>query len=310
MRLAPAAIHPASTAIAAATAHQLPQLPEIPGITHKFVTVNGIRMHYAEAGSGEPIVLVHGFPENWYMWRNIIPGLARHYRVIAPDMRGAGWSDAPQDGYGKEALADELAAFMDAIGAPRARVAGHDWGGFVGFMLALRHPEKVSHYLALDIATPWPNPKALPMAWKLAYQPILGTPGVGAALLRQPKFVKAMLWAASRRRTWSDADVNVLAGTYRDAAHARAGSEMYRTFVTRELVPWATGRYRSQRLEPATMLLVGEHDAVIRPELVEGFEQYSRNMRAEFIPDAGHFLPEERPDIVLDRALKFFRTPA
>lgn len=297
------------TAASPVASTSLPPLPHIPGVQHKFVTVNGTRIHYAEAGSGEPVVLIHGFPQNWYMWRNIIPGLARHYRVIALDMRGAGWTDAPQGGYEKDALADGIAAFMDAVGAPRARVAGHDWGGFVGFMLALRHPEKVSHYLALDIATPWPNPRALPMAWKLAYQPILGTPGVGAALLRQPAFIKSMLWAASRNRSWSDADVDVFAGTYRDAAHARAGSEIYRTFVTRELVPWATGKYRAQQLRPSTLLLVGEHDAVIRPELIEGYERYSRKMRAEFIPGAGHFLPEERPDIVLDRALKFFSSP-
>jgi pimeloyl-ACP methyl ester carboxylesterase len=268
--------------------------------------VDGVRYHYAEAGSGEPLVLLHGFPQNWYMWRDLIPGLAKHYRVIAPDTRGAGWTDAPNGGYGKDQLADDIAKFMDNVGAPRARVMGHDWGGFIGFMLAMRHPDKVSQYLALDIATPWPNAKFLPNAWRLLYQPVLAAPLLGAALLRQPLFVKSMLWGASKIRPWSDKDVSVFAAPFRDAARAAAGSEMYRTFLKKDIIPWARGDYKKTRLEPPTLLLVGEHDPVIRPSLIEGYEKYSRDMHAEYLPGAGHFLPEEQPEVVLDRALTFF----
>lgn len=281
-------------------------MPSIPGVTHRYVTVNGVRYHYVEAGQGEPLVLIHGFPQNWYMWRKLIPELSKHYRVIALDMRGAGWTEAPPDGYGKEQLADEVAAFMDAVGAPRARVMAHDWGGFIGFMLALRHPSKVSKYLAMDIATPWPNAKALPDAWRLLYQPVLGAPTLGAALLRRPSVIKAMLELASTNDTWTAQDFEAFSAPYRDPAHAAAGSAMYRTFLSRELLPWARGAYRNARLEPSTLLLVGEHDAVIPPELIEGYERHSRDMRAEYVPGAGHFLPEERPDVVLARALAFF----
>lgn len=281
-------------------------MPHVPGVKHRYVDVGGVRHHYAEAGQGEPLVLIHGFPQNWYMWRKVIPELAKHYRVIAPDMRGAGWSDAPKGGYGKEQIADEIATFMDAVGAPRARVMAHDWGGYVGFMLALRHPEKVEKYVALNIATPWPSAKALPDAWRFAYQPVLGTPLLGAALLRSTSVIRTMLERAAEHDTWSPGDVEAFAGPYRDPAHAAAGSAMYRTFLARELLPWARGAYADATLEPSTLLLVGAKDPVIRPELVEGFERHSRDMRAEFIPDAGHFLAEERPDVVLDRALAFF----
>lgn len=281
-----------------------PPMPRVPGVSHRYVTIDGVRLHYAEAGSGPPLVLLHGFPQNWYMWRDLIPTLAKHYRVIAPDTRGAGWSEAPRDGYGKEQLADEVAKLMDAVGAPRARVMGHDWGGFIGFMLALRHPDKVEQYLALNIATPWSSINR--DAWRLMYQPVLAAPVLGAALLRQPLFVRSMLWAASRHRPWSDADYEAFTGPYRDGARSAAGSAMYGTFLTRELVPWARGRYRDARLEPQTLLLVGEHDPVIRPRVVAGYERHARDMRHEFIPDAGHFLAEERPDVVLDRALDFF----
>jgi pimeloyl-ACP methyl ester carboxylesterase len=284
----------------------MPPLPSVPGVTHKFVDVNGVRLHYAEAGKGEPLVLIHGFPENWYMWREIMPELAKHYRVIAPDMRGAGWSDAPATGYGKEQMADELAAFMDKVGAPKARVMAHDWGGFVGFLLALRHPEKVRQYLAMDIATPWPSRQALPDVWRMGYQPVLAAPVLGAALLRSQKFIEGLLRGASKIDRWSERDFEALAAPYSDPAHAAAGSAMYRTFLSQELMPWARGRYSGQRLEPQTLLLVGEEDPVIRPAVVAGTEQHARDLTTEFVPGAGHFLPEERPDVVVARALEFF----
>lgn len=285
-----------------------PPMPHVPGVTHRYVTIDGVRLHYAEAGSGPPLVLLHGFPQNWYMWRDVIPALARHYRVIAPDTRGAGWSEAPSHGYGKEELADEVAKLMDAVGAPKARVMGHDWGGYIGFMLALRHPEKVEQYLALNIATPWSNIGR--DAWRLMYQPVLAAPVLGATLLRQPTFVKSMLWAASKRRNWSEEEYAAFAEPYRSGPHSKAGSAMYGTFLTRELLPWARGRYRDARLEPRTLLLVGEHDPVIRPRIVAGYEPHARDMRHEFIDDAGHFLAEERPDVVIDRALRFFGATA
>lgn len=318
MRVATAAVPPGFVSSPAASppraawptrgaAAAAPDMPYVEGVTHHYVEVDGVRLHYAEAGSGEPLVLLHGFPQNWYMWRSLVPELAKHYRVIAPDTRGAGWSDAPAGGYGKEQLADEVAKLMDAVGAPRARVMGHDWGGWIGFQLALRHPEKVQQYVALSIATPWPGDRALATEfWRLAYQPVLAAPVLGAALLQRPLFVRTMLRAAARHDRWSTADFAAFTEPYRDAAHARAGSAMYRTFLMHELLPWARGELRSQRLDPQTLLLVGEHDGVIKPKLVAGYERFSRDMRAEFIPNAGHFLPEEQPGVVLDRVLEFF----
>jgi len=310
MRLSASHQAPVPPAVAQPAGSVDAEFPAIAGVTHKYVMVNGVRYHYAEAGHGEPLVLIHGFPENWYMWHQLIPELAKHYRVIAPDMRGAGWTAAPAGGYGKEQMADDIASFMDAVGAPRARVMGHDMGGYVGFMLALRHPEKVSQYLAMDIATPWPSAKALPDVWRLMYQPLLASPLLGAALLRQPLFIKTMLDAASTTHPWNQQDYDMFTAPYRDRAHSEAGSAMYRTFLTRELLPWTRGAYAHAQLEPQTLLLVGANDPVIKPELVAGFEAHSRDMRAEFVPGAGHFLPEERPDLVLDRALRFFGTPA
>ncbi|MFY9488658.1 MAG: alpha/beta fold hydrolase [Solirubrobacterales bacterium] len=78
------------------TTESFSDLRDIPGVTHRLVTANGVRLHVAEAGSGEPVMLLHGWPQHWWMWRKVIPALAERYRVIVPDLRGSGWSEAPK----------------------------------------------------------------------------------------------------------------------------------------------------------------------------------------------------------------------
>src|SRR5581483_8160583 len=86
----------------------LPELPSLPGVAHRHVAVRGVRIHVAEAGEGEPLVLQHGWPQAWWRWRKMIPPLAERYRVIVPDLRGHGWSEEPRTGYEKESLAQDL----------------------------------------------------------------------------------------------------------------------------------------------------------------------------------------------------------
>ncbi len=102
-------------------------------------------MHVAIAGPEDapPIVLVHGWPQNWWAWRHVIPGLAERFRVIAPDLRGHGWSRAPDGGYEKEQLASDLLAVLDELAIERVAWVGHDWGGWTGVLAALRAPETV-----------------------------------------------------------------------------------------------------------------------------------------------------------------------
>ena len=113
-------------------------LPELPGVEHRFVDAGGVRLHVAEAGDGEPVVLLHGWPEHWWTWRHLIPGLAERYRVICPDLRGFGWSDAPRRGYEKEQFAADVAELLDSLDLHDVRLVGHDWGGVAGFILCVR----------------------------------------------------------------------------------------------------------------------------------------------------------------------------
>jgi pimeloyl-ACP methyl ester carboxylesterase len=133
--------------------------PDLPGVEHRYVTTSGgLTIHVAEAGpsDGPPITLVHGFPQHWWAWRRLIGPLASDgYRVLAPDLRGAGWSDAPRGRYLKADMADDLLAVLDELGIKRSWVAAHDWGGLAGFILLLRHPERIAGFAGFNTVAPW-----------------------------------------------------------------------------------------------------------------------------------------------------------
>lgn len=129
--------------------------------TSRFVQANGIRQHVVTGGDGPPLLLVHGWPENWYAWRMVMPELARHYTVIAVDQRGIGLTGKPKGGYDTATLAKDLVALMDALGHERFAVAGHDTGMIIGYALAADHPERVARVALLEVPGP-PARKASP----------------------------------------------------------------------------------------------------------------------------------------------------
>src|SRR6185312_8599058 len=130
---------------------KIDELPGVQGVSHRLVDVGDVSLHVAEAGAGEPLVLLHGWPQHWWCWRLLIPPLARSYRVIAPDLRGFGWSDAPAGDYAKATLAADIRALLDVEGLDRVSMIGHDWGGWAAFLLALESPERIARLLALEI---------------------------------------------------------------------------------------------------------------------------------------------------------------
>src|SRR4051812_5316340 len=117
--------------------------PELPGVTHSDVVIDRARWHVATAGEGPPIVLLHGWPQHWWIWRHVMPDLARDHRVIAPDLRGFGWSDAPPSSYSKMGLAADVERLLDALEIDRCVLVGHDWGGFVAWLTAIRATSRI-----------------------------------------------------------------------------------------------------------------------------------------------------------------------
>src|SRR6185312_13340597 len=212
------------------------------------VEAGGLRMHVVEAGpgDGDPVLLLHGWPQNWYQWRHQIPALAgAGYRVIVPDLRGFGQSEAPPDGYDKENMATDVLNLMDAMGLQRVRLLGHDWGGWIGFILCVRAPERFSRYLALNIAHLWGKTslRSLLSIWRFWYQAVIASP-LGRWLLRnRPGFVRTIITGRSPNpQSWTDEDLDAFTKPLQEPARAEASVQLYRTFLLKEFGPVAAGR--------------------------------------------------------------------
>lgn len=283
-------------------------LPEVAGVavTHRWIDANGIRIHVAEAGQGEPLVLLHGWPQHWWMWRHQLPELAQRYRVIAPDLRGHGWSDAPSGGYEKENLATDILAVLDALGVRRACLMAHDWGAWVGYLMCLREPQRFSRYVVLNMAHPFQRfrPGQILDLWRFAYQWLVSLPWIGRRVMAP--LVEAIMRHGFALRRLSRSEVETYVERWRRPARAMAAVRLYRTFVLREQLAMLRGRYRSQRLRVPTLVLHGVRDPVITSKLLEGYEPYADAMSIERVPGATHFVAEDAPEIVTRRALEFF----
>ena len=286
-------------------------LPHVEGVTHREVEARGVRFHVAEAGPADapPVVLLHGWPQHWFMWRDVIPALATDRRVIAPDLRGLGWSEAPRDGYRKDELGQDVLAVLDELGVADFDLIGHDWGAFTGFLMCLRAPERVRHYVACSIPHLWP-PDERPSLRRLAllwYQVALAAPSLGEGLVRHGGFTRRVLEVARSHGSYTESELAAFVDVLREPGPAYATSRYYRTFLLHELRPLIEGEFKQRTLETPARLLWGRRDAILTGAHATGeHEPYAPHLTIEWVEDTGHFLPEERPELVVERARALF----
>lgn len=287
-------------------------LPQLEGVSHREVHARGLRFHVAEAGptDGSPVVLLHGWPQHWFMWRDVIPALASDgRRVIAPDLRGLGWSDAPRKGYVKHELADDVLALLSELGVERFDLIGHDWGAFTGFLVCLTAPERVGHYVGCSIPHLWP-PQERPSLRRLLtlwYQVALASPLLGSWLMRQGRFTRQVLTVARSHGDYTPDELAAFVDVLREPDHARATQQYYRSFLLHELRPLISGAMKQRTLTTPTRLLWGRRDQILQGAAASGqHEPWAPHMTIEWVDDTGHFLPEERPELVVQRARELF----
>lgn len=283
-------------------------MPDVAGVTHRGVDIGECRLHLAEAGDGPPLLLLHGWPQHWWSWRHLIEELTQTYRVLAPDLRGWGWSDAPPGDYAKPTFVADIVALLDAEGLDRVKIISHDWGAYTAFLLALDHPERVERLVALDCPPPWPGrlrPRQLGLPALLSYQALVASPRLGPKLMTSsPRFIRGIIRAGSGPGlSWSDSDLDVYAHRLQEPARAQASSACYRTFLTRETPATLRRGDRSAELTVPTLLAMGGKSVLRRVLAPEA----GPNLRVETIAGAGHFLPEEAPREVLALAEPFLR---
>jgi pimeloyl-ACP methyl ester carboxylesterase len=280
------------------------EIPAVEGVEHRFVEANGIRVHVAEGGSPDAptVLLLHGWPQHWYAWRRVMAELGDEYRLLAPDLRGFGWTEAPGHGYDGETFAADQVALLDALGIKRAHVVGHDWGGWTAFLLGILHAERVDRVVVCNAPHPWPrlSMRVAAEAWRSWYTWVIAAPGLGRRLLESRWIARHFFGSGNVGTPFTDDEIDLYADSFQEPARAQAIVELYR-YYQRALREGVSGRWRQHRLTVPTLLLFGERDRYISAKLLPGYEPYADDMRVELVPDSGHFIVEEKPGLVIER---------
>lgn len=267
---------------------------------------DGTRLHVQSAGEGEPVVLLHGWPQHGDIWRHVAPELvAAGRRVVVADLRGHGRSAAPPGDYAKATFASDVLDVLDALGLDQVDLVGHDWGGWTGFLLALDHPERVRRYVAVDIGPPWrtsPTPRQALTPVFLAYQYAIISP-LGPTLLRRPEALRRLIRAGSGPDMhWTREDLDRYAHSWGAPDRIAASQAIYRTFLTREAAP-ALGRAEAaRRLQVPTRLVMGAASWI---GWITGDAGTPLLERVD-IPRCGHFVAEEKPAELLAEIRRHF----
>jgi pimeloyl-ACP methyl ester carboxylesterase len=288
--------------------------PELEGVKHRYIDVKrDVTIHVADAGpaDGPPVMMVHGFPQNWWMWHKLISPLAADgYRVLCPDMRGAGWSAAPRDRYLKTDMAEDLAAVLDHLGVGPVTLVAHDWGGPVSVIMLLRHREKVLGFFGLNTLGPWlPPPVALVRhSWRFAYQIPLVIPLVGPSIIGDPKARYPRMLARWVNAGRVPPEFDLYISRLGQPGHAVAASRWYRSGLTREAFRWLHGEYGNARIDVPVRFLHGTLDPALTPVLVDAFAEHAPDFDVEMVDGVGHSVVEERSELVLARLRSFLST--
>ncbi|AXC12076.1 putative hydrolase [Acidisarcina polymorpha] len=271
--------------------------------------VNGIRIYYRIAGSGEPVVLLHGFPETSRAWRKVMPALAAHYTVLAPDLRGFGDSDRPDTGYDKRTVAEDVYQLVRQLGLGPINLVSHDVGMMVGYAYASVYPAEVRRLVLIEAALPGLGLEKLYDADKyprMYHLPLFEAPnGLAEALItgREKMFVRHFM----RQQAYNTAALedDVLDG-YADRLAApgalRAGIAYFRAH---RMDAEHNREYASTKLSMPVLTVGGT--ASFGADLEGEIRPLAKNMRAVMIEGCGHYVPEEQPGRLTDELLRFFR---
>jgi pimeloyl-ACP methyl ester carboxylesterase len=285
-----------------------PPIPQVDGVEHRYANVGGLTLHYAEAGdpAGPPVVLQHGWPQHWWMWRHLIGPLADNgYRVIAPDLRGHGWSDKPKGDYRKDALMRDDLGLLDVLEIERVRWVGHDWGAYAGLLAALRHPERIDRFVMLSIPHPWQEERGIgTVLSSFSYQFVLAAPLIGKLAIGRLGMPRLVLERGRALGTYTNRELDMYTDVLREPDATEASMRMYRHFLLYEASQWAMAAFKEERLAVPTRAIVGEQDPV-SGMADDAYREHADDMTLEKVPGVGHFLPEEVPDLLRERVLEF-----
>jgi len=276
--------------------------------TSRYIDTGGLRQHAVIGGDGPPLLLVHGWPENWYAWRLLMPALARDFEIIAVDQRGIGLSDKPSDGYDTGTLAGDLVALMDALGHERFAVVGHDTGLIISYALAADHRDRVDRVVLAEVP---------------------GPPGVAPSPpLFVPEPINNRLWHIPFNRVNDDLTEQLVRGRedifYGYEFAIQGGKKLpdyalryyFSLFSDPDVLRGSFGIYRAwdttlaqneqRKSRPLTMPVLAIGGAESWGEQVgNGMTPAADDVQTVVIPGAGHWVAEQAPEEVLAALTEF-----
>ena len=278
--------------------------------SHNMASVNGIQIHYVIGGHGDPIVLLHGYPQTWYEWRHVMPALAENYTVIVPDLRGFGDSSKPADGYDGKNTAEDIYQLVSQLGFNKIFLVAHDVGSQTAYSYASAHPENVTKLVLMDFPFPgfFPPEFGQNGPWWFAFHQVPNLPED----LVQGKEKEYISWffkgLAYNPSAISDKDIDIFASYFASPGGIKGAFEHFRAF------PVDAEQNKESANHKITMpVLVFGGD--IYPALGGDFpgnfalnstKALATNVTGITVPLSGHWIPEEQPQFVIEQLFKFF----
>jgi pimeloyl-ACP methyl ester carboxylesterase len=276
--------------------------------SHHMATVNGNQIHYVIGGHGDPVVLLHGWPETWYSWHRVMPALAENHTVVAPDLRGLGDSSKPLTGYDGKTLAEDIHQLVTQLGFKTIFLVGHDLGTQVAYSYAAAHHTEVKKLVVMELTIPGFVPAGrMPLWWAIFHQ----TPDVPEALV-QGKEMIYLSWffhnLPFNPAAITQADINEYVSHYSAPGGMRAGFEHYRAFPQDAI---QNMNYSKTKLTMPVLALGGGYiptfgGNITMPTIIYGMKILAENVQGITVPNSGHYIPEEQPDVVVKLLNKFF----
>ena len=289
-------------------------IQHLPGFTNHYASVNGIRLHYVEGGSGPVLVCLPGWPQTWYSYHPIAAELARHYRVLIVDIRGMGSSDKPATGYDKKTMAQDIYELLQQLGVEKASLLGHDIGGMVAASFGFNYPQATEKLILADGAHPSEGLRQMPLlpatgaftdkmdgqqpyVWWMAFNQVKGLPEQLLAGRFQYLLDYLFPYVMLDDSKMSAFDRAVYAAVYNQPENIRAANAWYQA-LEQDIADANT----YNRL---TMPVLGIGSRVSYSYLQMSLPYVAEHVQVVGILDSGHYMFEEKPAEVLEAVLGF-----
>ncbi len=270
---------------------------------HHTAFVNGLKIHYVRAGEGPPVVLLHGWPQTWYMWRKVIPALAERYTVIAPDLRGFGQSSKPIDGYDKRTVATDIYELVRSLGFEKIFLVGHDFGGPTAYAYACAHPEDVRRLVILDVAITIDEREQAEFYKRLFHLSFNAQPDIAVALVtgRERTFLTHFYRDCYNPGAFSLEDIDEYVAAFSAPGAMRASMAHYGALPVDLKHNQENAR---TKLEMPVLALGGEIS--FAGGVKKSLEAVANDVRGGVLAGCAHWVAEEQPEALLEELFAFF----